>query len=69
MEDNSFLDRLHVEVNELQDKATKLKAFIGGDKFTEASQIQKRLLTMQLSTMHAYIGILELRLLDLENKN
>ena len=62
-------DHIQVEVAELQDKASKLRTFIGSDAFKNVAHIQKRLLSMQLSTMHAYIGILELRLEDLEENN
>ncbi len=67
MED-TFLDRLKKEIVELEDKASKLRAFIGSDleAYKNASHTQKRLLSMQLSTMHAYLGILELRLMELE---
>ena len=67
MED-TFLDRLKKEIVELEDKTSKLRAFIGSDleAYKNASHMQKRLLSMQLSTMHAYLGILELRLMELE---
>lgn len=67
MED-TFLDRLKKEIVELEDKTSKLRAFIGSDleAYKNASYTQKRLLSMQLSTMHAYLGVLELRLMELE---
>ena len=66
--EETFLDRLKKEIVELEDKASKLRAFIGSDleAYKNASHMQKRLLSMQLSTMHAYLGILELRLMELE---
>lgn len=66
--EETFLDRLKKEIAELEDKTSKLRAFIGSDleAYKNASHMQKRLLSMQLSTMHAYLGILELRLMELE---
>ena len=58
---SSFLDRLVVEIEELQRKANRLENFLATDAFKSLSQIEQDLLTTQFSTMVSYFNILKLR--------
>lgn len=58
----SAKERVEEEYQDLNEKHSKLKAFMSTDKFKELPDIQQDLLTMQYNTMCNYLYILELRL-------
>lgn len=58
----TFLDRLHIEVEELAEKQSKLNNFIGSDKFKELSWENQRLLEAQFGAMLSYLTILQVRI-------
>lgn len=58
----TFIDRLHVELSELKEKASKLAAFIDSDKFNTLVIDEQEMLKEQLSHMNAYAAILEHRI-------
>lgn len=64
IEVNSFLDRLKVERQELQDKYQKLVHFIHKEsaQFTALSEGQQDLLRQQANIMSQYVSILTRRL-------
>lgn len=65
---STFYERLKVEKTELDEKLTKLNAFIQSDKFKEVDPEQKPLLQTQAGVMKTYSQILEKRLKLLEKK-
>jgi hypothetical protein len=64
--ENTFLDRLKTEKNELLDKVTKLGTFIVSDKVKELSDANTLLLKQQFEIMNAYLNILIIRVELLE---
>lgn len=64
--ENTFLDRLKTEKNELLDKVTKLGMFIVSDKVKELSDANILLLKQQFEIMNAYLNILIIRIELLE---
>lgn len=64
--ENTFLDRLKTEKNELLDKVTKLGMFIVSDKVKELSDANTLLLKQQFEIMNAYLNILIIRVELLE---
>jgi hypothetical protein len=58
----SFIDRLHVEYAELNDKVVKLEGFIGSNHFTLLESLQQELLLAQFSAMGTYLTLLGSRL-------
>jgi len=67
MED--FLARLIIEKQELQEKADKLRSFLGKGKETEVvvGKIQFALLHIQIKAMDTYLECLGARIKDLED--
>jgi hypothetical protein len=59
--ENTFLDRLKTEKNELLDKTTKLGMFLTSDKSKELSDANILLLKQQFEVMNAYLNILIIR--------
>jgi hypothetical protein len=59
--ENTFLDRLKVEKNELLDKVTKLAMFLNSDKVNDLSDANELLLKQQLEAMNTYLNILIIR--------
>jgi hypothetical protein len=59
--ENTFLDRLKVEKNELLDKVTKLAMFLNSDKVKDLSDANELLLKQQLEAMNTYLNILIIR--------
>ena len=59
--ENTFLDRLKVEKNELLDKVTKLAMFLNSDKVNDLSDANELLLKQQLEAMNNYLNILIIR--------
>ena len=66
-ENNTFIDRLNTEKNELDEKISKLKKFLGSVKISvvEISEYQHNLLKDQLFHMENYSGVLSARIKDL----
>ena len=63
MSEETFLDRLHTELEELSVKVNALSAFIYGNvTFENLPFTQRELLTCQLSAMKTYHNILNLRI-------
>lgn len=60
MED--FKKRLVVERDELDDKLTKLEAFIGSNRFENLDERNRKLLVAQRDAMRQYSDILNVRI-------
>lgn len=66
-QNNTFLDRLHIEVEELYSKINKLNIFLNQeDVEIKVGAKQFKLLGLQLQVMNDYACILEERIRDLE---
>jgi hypothetical protein len=59
---STFKDRLLTEKQELNEKISKLSAFITGPNFATVDTIQQSLLRIQLSAMITYADCLEERI-------
>lgn len=64
--ENTFLDRLKVEKEELLYKVTKLAMFLNSDKVNDLSDANELLLKQQLEAMNTYLNILIIRIELLE---
>jgi hypothetical protein len=63
---DNFLERLHVEKDELRDKVQKLNDFIDNNPmFNGVGDMQRVLLVTQLNCMKMYLYTLEERIYDL----
>ena len=58
----SFVERMIVEKDELQDKVTKLENFVNGEKFRELRGLEQVYLKEQLSFMRGYLSVLRQRI-------
>jgi hypothetical protein len=58
----TFIERMIVEKNELQDKVTKLENFINGEKFKELKGLEQVYLKEQLKFMKGYLSVLRQRI-------
>ena len=58
----TFLDRMEIELRQLDDRIIKLQVFIEGDVFGSLSSIEKQLLYIQVSTMSTYGATLSTRI-------
>ena len=58
----SFIERMVVEKNELQDKVTKLENFVTGEKFKELKGLEQVYLKEQLKFMNGYLSVLRQRI-------
>ena len=58
----TFLERLHIEAEELAEKQAKLNGFIGSDKFKELSWEHRKLIEAQFGAMISYLTILLVRI-------
>ena len=58
----SFIERMIVEKDELQDKVTKLENFINGEKFRELRGLEQVYLKEQLKFMRGYLSMLRQRI-------
>ena len=64
----TFLERLQTEASELLEKTSKLRAFLESPSCEEkVGSYQYKLLLVQENSMSSYLGVLALRLDDLEN--
>lgn len=64
--ENTFLERLKTEKNELLEKTTKLSMFLNSDKINDLSEANELLLKFQLEHMNNYLNILLIRIELLE---
>lgn len=62
----TFLDRMHIEYDELDNRTQRLEDFVKTDKFYHLSAIQQGRLMRQLSAMQQYCEWLRLRIEDCE---
>ena len=58
----TFIERIVVEKDELQDKVTKLENFINGEKFKELKGLEQVYLKEQLKFMRGYLSVLRQRI-------
>lgn len=58
----TFVERMVVERDELQDKVTKLENFVTGEKFKELKGLEQIYLKEQLSFMRGYLSVLRQRI-------
>ena len=58
----SFVERMVVEKNELQDRVTKLENFVNGEKFRELRGLEQVYLKEQLKFMRGYLSVLRQRI-------
>lgn len=58
----TFVERMVVEKDELQDKVTKLENFVNGEKFKELRGMEQVYLKEQLSFMRGYLSVLRQRI-------
>jgi hypothetical protein len=58
---STFIDRLAVEIEELQEKTNKLGSFLESEAFEDLSRIEQDLLSAQYPIMVSYLQILTLR--------
>lgn len=65
----SYVDRMNNEYQELSERLDKALAFIGNEKFNELPDKTKSLLKLQAETMSQYLRILECRIADALNNN
>jgi hypothetical protein len=63
---STFLERLIIERDELNEKKEKLTAFIETENFQKVAVVQQRLLKVQQTIMYSYLQVLEERIVDLE---
>lgn len=64
---SDFKTRLLEERDQLQEKVTKLDAFLDTEVFETISEVQQELLLSQFEAMTDYLDILNARIEDLEN--
>jgi hypothetical protein len=65
--ENTFLDRLKVEKDELRDKVSKLSIFLAKEGYNQTiSEANYHLLGKQLEAMNTYFNILIIRIELLE---
>ena len=57
----TFVDRMHIEYADLEEKAGKLNAFINSDKFKELDTLMKAMLLAQRRSMNEYAYLLACR--------
>lgn len=57
----TFIDRLKIEMEDLEEKCQKLEDFLSSSKSESLEEIQKNLLRVQLSAMVAYYGTVRTR--------
>ena len=58
MNDNTFIQRLIDEKNQLNEKVEKLESFLMSEKIAEIEPIQKTLLSIQIHAMKTYLSTL-----------
>lgn len=65
----TYIDRMNNEYQELSERLNKTLAFINGEKFNELPDKTKGLLKVQAEAMNQYQKILECRIADVLDKN
>ena len=63
-----YVDRMKIELNELQNRYNKLETFMKNEKFNDIDYAKRILIEKQKKVMKSYISILVLRL-KLEGEN
>lgn len=58
----TFVERMVVEKDELQDKVTKLENFVNGERFKELKSLEQVYLKEQLKFMKGYLSVLRQRI-------
>jgi len=58
----TFVERMVVEKDELQDRVTKLENFVNGEKFKELRGLEQVYLKEQLKFMRGYLSVLRQRI-------
>lgn len=58
---DSFIDRMILELDELDDRILKLEKFIESESFMSLEETDRNLLNEQLQAMHGYLGALSCR--------
>ena len=58
----TFVERMVVEKDELQDRVTKLENFVNGEKFKELKGLEQVYLKEQLKFMRGYLSVLRQRI-------
>ena len=58
----SFIERMIIEKDELQDQVTKLEKFLNGEKFRELKGLEQVYLKEQLKFMRGYLSVLRQRI-------
>jgi len=64
----TFIDRMDIELHQLDEKIGKLQEFIRGETFEPLPAIEKQLLYIQVSTMSTYGATLSTRIDIIKNK-
>ena len=59
---DSFIDRMKLELDELDERIEKLEKFIDSDSFASLEETDRNLLNEQLQAMHNYLGTLSCRM-------
>lgn len=67
LEDNftiydSFVDKMKLELDELDERIEKLEKFIESDSFMSLEETDRNLLNEQLQAMHSYLCVLSCRM-------
>ena len=68
-QDNSWLDRLKIEHDELQNKIEKLQSFIDSDKYNKLNLTIQLAMSEQLFYMAMYLKTLDVRLMFYNDKD
>ena len=58
----SFIDRMEIEIRQLDDKIDKLQEFTRGDVFKTITPLEQQLMFIQVSTMSTYGATLATRI-------
>ena len=57
----TYIQRLHIEYYELQEKLAKLDAFVNTESYSKLEELQRLYLLGQLASMTSYLNYLHLR--------
>lgn len=57
----TYIQRLHIEYYDLQEKVVKLQAFLNTESYDKLEELQRLYLLGQLASMKAYLNYLHLR--------
>ena len=59
----TYIQRLHIEYYELQEKLAKLDAFVNTESYDKLEELQRLYLLGQLASMKSYLNYLHLRIM------